>query len=274
MQLDQDMHVHSTFSDGRHQPEEVLMSAQIRGIRKLGFADHVRRDTDWLPDYVAHLRELRAQYPATEIVIGVESKMLDPRGTLDIPEDIEGVERILVADHRLPIGADLLGPRQVKERLADGRLQIRDVIDALLCAYQGCVERYSNLQIAHPLSFLAKVGIPEWRMPMVTLYRLACFMAARAVVVEVSERWRCPSPSIIRVMRRAGVTVVASTDAHDANDVGCYQYVKAMAASAVGPAVEDAGRYQYMKTATASAVSHAIEEVGHQYVRTSECRLS
>lgn len=226
MQLDQDMHVHSTFSDGRHRPEEVIASARARGLRMLGFADHVRRDTDWLPDYVAHLRDMRVRNPDVELVIGVESKMTDSRGTLDIPDDIGGVERVLVADHRLPVGGELLGPRQVRERLNDGRLQIRDVVNALLCAYQGCIERYQSLQIAHPLSFLAKVGIHEWQVPMATMYRLARLMAAKGTVVEVSERWRCPSSPIVRILRRAGVTVVASTDAHDARDVGRYHYVR------------------------------------------------
>jgi len=44
-------------------------------------------------------------------------------------------------------------------------------------------------------------------------------------VIEVSERWRCPSTRVVFMARRHGVAVVASTDSHRAADVGRYAYV-------------------------------------------------
>ncbi|MEM9454684.1 MAG: hydrolase [Myxococcota bacterium] len=227
MLLDQDMHVYSTFSDGRHVPEEVIASARDRGVRRLCFGDRVGRDTGWLPRYVEHLEKLRARCDL-EIVIGVESRILDEDGALDLPADLDGVERISVADHRLPVGGHLLGPRQLRERLADGRLVARQVIDALLGAYEACVHRYRDLQIAHPLRLLSVLEIPEWQVPLVQLRRLALMFAHTGTLVEISERWRCPSPRIARLLRQEGVTVVASSDAHDARDVGRYRYVRSI----------------------------------------------
>ncbi|MGH1347038.1 MAG: PHP domain-containing protein [Nannocystales bacterium] len=227
MRLDEDMHVHSTYSDGRNTVEEVIDVAKRRGLRRIGFADHVRASTSWIPAYVNHLQRAR-RWSGLEVVIGVESKLLDTAGSLDMPADATGIERVLVADHRLPIGDELLGPREVRERLAEGVIQRAEVWSSLLTAYEACASSPYPLQLAHPLSFLAKVGIPEAEVPLHRLDHLAGVLAARDVLVEVSERWRCPSPSTLAVFAQAGVQLVASTDAHDMRSVGRYEFVRCL----------------------------------------------
>lgn len=228
LRLDQDMHVHTTFSDGRHSPESVLEMARERRLTRIGFADHVRRDTDWLASYVAHLEQLEGA--DIQVVVGVEAKLLDASGTLDVPPDLQGIERILVADHRLPLRGELLSPRQVRESMRSGTLDAPEVWESLLCAYEACAERYSNLQLAHPLSFASRVGIDEASIPTPRLDHFADVMAANDVAVEVSERWRCPGRKTLLRLRLSGVELVASTDAHDARAVGAYDYVRRISA--------------------------------------------
>jgi len=227
MRLDEDMHVHTTYSDGRNTVEEVIDIAKRRGLRRIGFADHVRASTSWLPKYVEHLRSAR-RWAGIEVVIGVETKLLDTAGTLDMPTDQRGVERLLVADHRLPINDELLGPRQVRERLDAGVLERSDVWSSLLTAYESCAAIQHALQLAHPLSFLGKVGIQEDEVPIRRLEHFARVLALHGVQVEVSERWQCPSPASLAVFARAGVQLVASTDAHDARAVGRYEFVRCL----------------------------------------------
>ena len=45
-----DMHVHSTFSDGRDRSRTTSPSAEALGLAALGCVDHVRVDTDWVPE--------------------------------------------------------------------------------------------------------------------------------------------------------------------------------------------------------------------------------
>ena len=35
-----DFHVHTTFSDGKHTPEEMILSAVEKGMTAIGFSDH------------------------------------------------------------------------------------------------------------------------------------------------------------------------------------------------------------------------------------------
>ena len=61
MNARQDMHVHSTFSDGRDPIEDNVAEAEALGLTALDCVDHVRADTDWVPDYVAAVRRIRAR---------------------------------------------------------------------------------------------------------------------------------------------------------------------------------------------------------------------
>ncbi|MBV1860537.1 MAG: PHP domain-containing protein [Nannocystaceae bacterium] len=228
MQLNEDMHVHTTFSDGRHSVEASIDHARARGLKRLGLADHVRAETDWLSTYVDHINAVRESLDM-EVVIGVEAKLLDEVGTLDLPDDITGIERILVADHRLPLRGELLGPRQVREALREGTMSAPDVWDTLLYAYEGCALRYENLQLAHPLSFVSRVGLDERDIPRARIVRFAHAMANAGVAVEVSERWKCPHQQTLLILAEAGVELVASSDAHDARAIGVYNYVRALA---------------------------------------------
>ncbi len=227
MRLDEDMHVHTTYSDGRNTVEEVIDVAKRRGLRRIGFADHVRKSTSWLPEYVEHLRRAR-RWAGLEVVIGVEAKLLDTAGTLDMPSKAPGIDRVLVADHRLPFGDELLGPRQVREGLQEGAIERSEVWESLLVAYESCAVRRRSLQLAHPLSFLAKVGICETEIPEQRLAHFAQLLAEHGGQVEASERWRCPSTTTLAAFARAGVHIVASTDAHDARAVGRYEFIQCL----------------------------------------------
>src|ERR1700733_10082412 len=77
--LDQDFHVHSTFSDGASTLAENVAAARDRELRTLCLVDHVRRDTAWVPEFVAAVGQYRHQ-PGLRVLAGVEAKILDPPG--------------------------------------------------------------------------------------------------------------------------------------------------------------------------------------------------
>ena len=143
MNLRQDCHVHSTFSDGKGTLQENLAVATAKGLRELGCVDHVRRDTLWVPQYVAAVAALRA---TTDIKIscGVEAKMLNCAGELDIPAELDGVDHIYIADHQLPFGTTCLGPREVREFMTQGVLTAEDVMLALITSTSNALRRHRD----------------------------------------------------------------------------------------------------------------------------------
>ncbi|MBV9799713.1 MAG: hypothetical protein JO039_16830, partial [Solirubrobacterales bacterium] len=89
----QDMHVHSTFSDGANSLEENIAEAESLRLVELGCVDHVRADTGWVPAYAAAVTGLR-EHTEVRLQCGIEAKLLDTTGALDLPEPCPGVDAI------------------------------------------------------------------------------------------------------------------------------------------------------------------------------------
>jgi putative hydrolase len=52
-------------------------------------------------------------------------------------------------------------------------------------------------------------------------------------MVEINEKWGCPSARTVAAMAHAGVRVVAGSDSHHRRDVGVYRSVRLTAGAGV-----------------------------------------
>jgi putative hydrolase len=222
-----DMHVHSTFSDGADRLEDNIAEAESLGLTALGCVDHVRASTDWVPNYVAAVNRLRSQ-TRVELRCGIEAKLMDTSGALDLPEHIDGVDAIYAADHQVPLDSGPTHPREVRERIAGGDLRAADVIDALLTSTARALDRPQRVVIAHFLSILPKIGLTEADVPLEGLETLAEATKRTGQEIEISERWRCPSAETLRPFKSRGVPIVLSTDSHKRGTIGRYEYCLAV----------------------------------------------
>jgi len=218
-----DLHVHSTFSDGRGTIEENIAAAEALGLGTLGCVDHVRVDTDWVPAYVEAVQRAR-DGTAVELRCGIEAKLLDTTGALDLPGGIDGIDAIYAADHQVPLADGPTHPREVRERIAGGDLDPAVVIDAILTSTARALDRPQRVVIAHFLSILPKIGLTEADVPPEGLERLAAEAARTGQEIEISERWRCPSAATLRPFLRQGVPIALSTDSHKSETIGRYDY--------------------------------------------------
>jgi putative hydrolase len=64
--------------------------------------------------------------------------------------------------------------------------------------------------------------------------RLVSAAAETKTIIEISERWQCPSVRVVRAAIAKGVEVRVSTDSHRSADIGKYDYVAAVAAELNG----------------------------------------
>lgn len=222
--LFRDAHVHSTFSDGKHDIATNVRTAFQRGLLSIGLVDHVRRDTDWLPGYVAAVDRLRSESALT-VTCGVEAKILDEAGHLDMPAIMHGVDDIVVADHQVPIGRGCYAPARIRQLVESGVIEPAEIIGPLLDATALAAERHGSVLIAHLFSVLPKAGIDESAVPDDAVRALGRRLAAAGARVEISERWRCPSEHVAALLAEQGVELVASTDSHRKDTIGVYDYV-------------------------------------------------
>jgi putative hydrolase len=213
--------VHSSgFSDDARSPlDDVLAAAQHAGLRTVCLAEHVRGTTPWLADYRQAVDEARPRFAGLRILRSVETKVLDADGLLDLPPGTDDLDAVHVADHQFPLDGPT-HPDEVRRRLADGALTTTQALDALLDATRAALPRVPQPVLAHLFSVLPKVGLDEDQVPDTALRALAATAARHGAIVEVNQKWRCPSARTIAAFAAAGVPLVASTDAHHADEVG------------------------------------------------------
>jgi putative hydrolase len=247
--LDEDYHVHSVFSDGISTIDENVIVARQRGLRTLCLVDHVRADSTWVGDFVREVWPLRA-LAGIRILAGVEAKILDRAGRLDLPASIDGVDMVLIADHQFPGDTGPVDPRAMGAALAAGQATAPDVISCLVEATASAVQRVASAApesgpaapesasaaprplIAHLFSVLPKMGLDESQVPDPLLGMLAEQARSAGALVEVNEKWGCPSARTLRAFQQAGVPLVASTDSHDCTAIGSYAAVRRILAEA------------------------------------------
>lgn len=231
IRLDEDWQVHSTFSDGAGTVDENVQAAAQRGLRLICLNDHVRRDTPWVADFAAAARRVGAASPLT-VLCALEAKILDTAGTLDLPPDHAAADLLLAADHQVPSPDGPRQPKEIAAELAAGRLHAATVLDWIETATIATIATYDNVLVAHLFSVLPKIGLSEADVAPQRIARIADAARRHGAIVEVSERWTCPSREAMRTIRVRGARVVASTDAHRPEDIGRYDYCAGVAAFA------------------------------------------
>jgi putative hydrolase len=231
VRFDEDYHVHSTFSDGASTLAQNVDAARRRGLRRLCLSDHVRADTAWLPEYAEAVGALRGG--DLEVLTGVEVKILDADGELDLPAGRPDLDLVLVADHQYPGEHGPEHPGVIREQLGDGTLAAAEVIGGLVQATGralGRVPAPARPLLAHLFSLLPKMGLAEEAVPEGSLRWLAGQARSAGAMVEINEKWACPGPRALAAFAQAGVPVVAGSDSHHSRDVGVFRAVRQAAA--------------------------------------------
>lgn len=221
--LAQDMHVYSTFSDGQNTIEENVAEAERIGLTELVFADHVRFDSKWVPDYVAAVSRCREQ---TSVVLhcAVEAKILDTYGRLDLPRNLKGVEAVYVVGHQPPSPDGPMSPRSTRERIEARDLDSRMVLSWLVAGTAAALYCHEHVVIAHLFSALPTLGLSEGDVPAEMVDSLVVAAAESDARILVGERWRCPTIRTMRPFLQHGVPVLLGTGSKNRETIGRYDY--------------------------------------------------
>ena len=222
--LTEDFHVHSLFSDGTSTVAENVRVARQRGLTRICIVDHVRRDTDWVPRFAQAVRAVR-DLPGIDILAGVEAKILDRTGRLDMPAGMTGIDLVLIADHQFPADLGPIDPWEMRAAIRNGFIGPRDVISCLIEATVNALGLVERPVLTHLFGILPKIGLAETDIPDIALRKLADAASETGALIEVNEKWACPSPRTLRAFASAGVPMVAGSGSHDCRDIGQYESV-------------------------------------------------
>ena len=219
-----DLHTHSDLTDGSDSPQAMAVAAAAAGLHTWGLSDHVRADSDWVADYATLVRRLRVE--GLQIQCGVEAKILDATGRLDLPSNLPLLDYVLVADHQFPSAIGPCHPADIARRISNGEIPASAVVDQLIDATCAAIrEAPARPIMAHPFSLLPKMGLSEDDVHHEHLQALSGACRAVGAAVEINEKWRCPSVSVLVRLLAAGVELVAGSDAHRREDIGAWKYL-------------------------------------------------
>jgi putative hydrolase len=221
--LTQDMHVYSTFSDGKNTIEENVAEAERIGLTELACVDHVRADTEWIPAYVEAVREGRKQTPIV-LHCAVEAKILDVYGCLDLPAELEGIDMVYAVGHQAPSPDGPMNPRSTRERIEAGELDPQMVLHWIVNGTAAALRRHEHVVIAHLFSVLPKLGLKEEDVSPDLVDWLAIVAAESDARILVDEHWKCPAAYTLRPFLRHGVPLLLSTGSRGCETIGRYDY--------------------------------------------------
>lgn len=219
----EDMHVHSTFSDGVHSIEENIKQAEDIGLKRLCCVDHVRHDTGWVTEFVNTVENFKTQ-TNVQVFSGLEAKILNRNGDLDLPKNYGEADFIYVADHQFPLDDKYFHPKEIREMLSKGIVAAEELLESLTDATVHAIEKHEKIVIAHLFSVLPKAGLSEDQVSNKLLEKIAITANRFNVKIEVDERWKCPSHHVINYFHNQGIQILYSTDSHRRETIGKYQY--------------------------------------------------
>ena len=126
MFVNQNLHIHTTYADGKDTPEEIVLKAVEKGFDSIGFSEHTYNAYSIYPnqmaieemtDYQKEIHRLKEKYQSQiEIFCGLEYELYS-----DVP--VEGFDYLIGSVHYLDINGRILGfdsgAEAVKSYLAD-----------------------------------------------------------------------------------------------------------------------------------------------------------
>ena len=244
----QNLHTHTTFCDGKHSCEEMILKAKAIGLTSLGFSGHshspyIKSNSSMSPDgtkeYQKEVARLKKKYEGEfEIFCGVEFEQYSD-------DPLVGYEYAIGSNHYLKLGGEVVGFDRSKEEVCriikvyfggDGMKFAREY-------YRQFAElpNYGKFDIVGHFDLITKnneygdlfdENSVEYRK-----YALDCLhtLAEKISVFEINtgamtRGYRTtpyPNPFIIKEMQKLGVGIIISSDCHD-GDFLTYGFDKAI----------------------------------------------
>ena len=235
--ITRDLHVHTTYSDGKSSPEQVVLSAIEKGLLTLGFSDHSYTPFDSgytlkkekISDYINEISYLKEKYrDKIEILCGVEQDYYSPPSP-------NGLDFIIGSVHYIKIGNEyiLVDNTPAHLRAATEKYFGGDIYALIEEYYRlaGEVAEKTNADIIGHFDLITKFNEKENLFDQSHPRYIAAWQSAADRLLKanipfeintgaISRGYRTtpyPEKSIIEYIKQKGGRFVFSSDSHHAD---------------------------------------------------------
>ncbi|MEL7610433.1 MAG: PHP domain-containing protein [Bacillota bacterium] len=211
MNINADYHTHTKYSHGLGTPEQNVLAAMERGLKRITITDHGPKCV-FFGVTMEKLRAIRREIDTLNkrfgnsitVLMGIECNLIGD-GICDLPEDPSIFDMVLLGYHRAVWPRDGMmwrfGLAALFSALADKVRASLAILKAL--------ERYPIDIISHPGEYLP-----------VDIKTLASGAAQLGVALEINEKHSTMDERQIHIAAEQGARFVVSSDAHDPRNVG------------------------------------------------------
>ena len=240
-----DLHVHSTFSDGKSTPEEIVLSAIKKGMSIIGISDHSYTlfdesyciGKDKTSEYISTVNSLKEKYKnEIEIRLGIEQDYYSESSTATYDYVIGSVHYIKVSDEYIPVdeSADIL--LNAVEKYFNG--DIYSLIEEYYNTVADVINK-TNADIIGHFDLITKFNennkmFDETNERYINAYKKAAnvLLDSKALFEintgAISRGYRTapyPSSDIYAYLKKNGAKFILSSDSHH-KDTLCYDFDK------------------------------------------------
>ncbi len=195
LDIKEDYHVHTNFND--HSPRDlsvanVVKRAEHIGLKSIAFTEHVRRSSEWIPQYLEEIDKAKSSGTRIKIITGFEAKILED-GSIDCPENY--YENFIIASFHTTYGNKEKWYHALKTAIGFSR--------------------------ANVIGHLA----PEegFDLSDIELEELANLLLKHDRIIELNAKYKRPPLRWLGVFKRKQVRFHLGSDAHNLNDIGNFE---------------------------------------------------
>lgn len=239
----QNLHIHTTYVDGKDTPEEIVLKAIEKGFHSIGFSEHTytpfsdypyQMTVEQMSDYKNEIHSLKEKYKnQIEIFCGLEYELFS-----DVP--VNGFDYLIGSVHYLDLGGEKIGfdrgVEEVKDLVnnnfgGDGMKFAEKYFETLLLLPQkhnfDIIGHFDLLTKTNELRNFIDVNSKEY---LNYGYEAIHNSKGKIPLFEVntgaiSRGYRTtPYPQIefLREFKKCGFGAVISSDCHDKEYLDCY----------------------------------------------------
>ncbi|MBQ2971952.1 MAG: histidinol-phosphatase [Ruminococcus sp.] len=240
-----DLHIHSTYSDGKDSLEDIVLAAIGMGLSKIGFSDHSYTPFDEsycisiedIPRYIDEISVLKEKYKdKITILSGIEQDFFSTENTDKFDYVIGSVHYIKVDDGFVPVDETKEILLKASEQYFQG--DIYKLIDSYYDTVADVVDK-TNADIIGHIDLITKFNengilFNEGNCRYIKAYQKACDkLLASNKVFEINtgaisrgyKKSPYPSSDIYEYLKSKGAKFILSSDSHSTDTI-CYNFDK------------------------------------------------
>ena len=235
------LHTHTTFSDGKNTPEEMVLSAIEKGLKTIGISDHsvTAFDSSYclkaeqISDYIKEIERLKEKYrDKIEVLCGIEQDLYSPKVNYKFDYIIGSVHYIKVQDEYVPVDLSAQALKDAAEKYFGGDhyayaasyylavAETANKYDPTFFGHIDLVAKYNEggkyFDESHPRYRKAALEALEALLPAGKPFEINTGAISRGARITPY-----PAPFILKEIRAHGGHILFSGDSHSAAGLLC-----------------------------------------------------